>query len=63
MTVLYPNLCYNEVCYIGTALSLVKGIDGLAYSLSWPLGYKTFFMLNSTEHKISTENKNLNTDK
>ena len=20
----------------------------------WPRGYKTFFMLNSTEHKIST---------
>ena len=20
MTVLYPNLCYNEVCYKGTAL-------------------------------------------
>ena len=22
MTVLYPNLCYNEVCYKGTALYL-----------------------------------------
>ena len=21
MTMLYPNLCYNEVCYKGTALS------------------------------------------
>ena len=26
-------------------------------------GYKTFFMLNSTEHKISTAHKNENTDK
>ena len=26
-------------------------------------GYKTFFMLNSTEHEISTAHKNLNTDK
>ena len=58
MTELYPNLCYNELCYKGTALSLVKGIDGFAYSLSWPLGYKTFFMLNSTEHGISTAYKN-----
>ena len=23
----------------------------------WPRGYKTFFMLNSTEHKISTDHK------
>ena len=23
----------------------------------WPRGYKTFFMLNSTEHKISTVHK------
>ena len=28
-----------------------------------PRGYKTFFMLNSTEHEISTGHKNLNTDK
>ena len=24
----------------------------------WPRGYKTFFMLNSTEHEISTAHKN-----
>ena len=24
----------------------------------WPRGYKTFFMLNSTEHKISTAHTN-----
>ena len=24
---------------------------------TWPQGYKTFFMLNSTEHKISTAQK------
>ena len=30
----------------------------------WPRGYKTFFMLNSTEHEISTaRNNNENTDK
>ena len=29
----------------------------------WPQGYKTFIMLNSTEHKISTAHKNWNTDK
>ena len=27
-------------------------------SLSWPGGYKTFFMLNSTEQEISTAHKN-----
>ena len=26
--------------------------------MNWPLGYKTFFMLNSTEHEISTAYKN-----
>ena len=25
---------------------------------SWPWGYKTFFMLNSTEHEISKAHKN-----
>ena len=30
---------------------------------AWPRGYDTFFMLNSTEHEISTAHKNLNTDK
>ena len=31
----------------------------------WPLtrGYKTFYMLNSTEHEISTGHQNQNTDK
>ena len=24
----------------------------------WPQGYKTLFMLNSTEHEISTDHKN-----
>ena len=28
-----------------------------------PIGYKTFFMINSTEHEISTAQKNYNTDK
>ena len=30
---------------------------------SRPRGYKTFFMLNSTEHEISSAHKNYNTDK
>ena len=29
----------------------------------WSLGYKTFFMLKSTEHRISTAHKNSNTEK
>ena len=27
MTVLYPNLCYNEVCYKGTALYLRENVS------------------------------------
>ena len=27
---------------------------------AWPRGYKTFFMLHSTEHEISTAHKNKN---
>ena len=30
---------------------------------AWPRGYKTFFMLNSTEHEISIAHKNYSTDK
>ena len=26
---------------------------------TWPRGYKTFFVLNSTEHEISSAHKNL----
>ena len=32
-------------------------------AIGWPRGYKTFFMLNSTEHEISTAHKNKNTNK
>ena len=28
------------------------------FSNTWPRGYKTFFVLNSTEHEISTAHKN-----
>ena len=30
---------------------------------TWSQGHKTFFMLNSTEHEISTPHKNLNSKK
>ena len=35
------------------AIALLK-----ALSSTWPRGYKTFFMLNSTEHEISLGHKN-----
>ena len=37
------------------------GVCGLKVKLflAWPRGYKTFFMLNSTEHEISTAHKKL----
>ena len=31
--------------------------------VTWPRGYKTFFMLNTTEHKISTAHERYNTGK
>ena len=31
--------------------------------LVWPRGYKTFFILNSTEHEISNAHKHKNTNK
>ena len=36
-----------------TGYSLILVVDKL-----WPRGYKTFFVLNSSEHKISTAHKN-----
>ena len=30
MTVLYPNLCYNEMCYKGTALYRKIDLNGLS---------------------------------
>ena len=37
MTMLYPNMCYNEVCYKGTALdiSYVKGEHYVLFQDSW----------------------------
>ena len=35
----------------------------ISFPLAWPRGYTTFFVLNSTEHEISTALKNVNTDK
>ena len=41
-------------CLISSSsYSLIARMD-----LSWPRGYKTFFMLNPTEHEISTAHKN-----
>ena len=33
-------------------------VVNIGTNTSLPLGYKTFFMLNSTEHEISTAHKN-----
>ena len=32
----------------------VASISSILIKKSWPCGYKTFFMLNQIEHKIST---------
>ena len=37
--------------------------DQVRLSLFWPRGYKTFFMLNSTEHEIFHANKSQITKK
>ena len=37
--------------------------EGQVCAEAWPPGYKTFSMLNTTEHEISTAHKTKNTDK
>ena len=34
MTVLYPNLCYNEVCYKGTVLYSLRMLDLLFFDIA-----------------------------
>ena len=36
-----------------------EDVDRLQHFVLMPRGYKTFFMLTSTEHEISTANKKL----
>ena len=51
ITVLKMNsLIYN-------AVMRPEDADRLAISLTWPRGYKTFFMLNSAEHEIFAAHK------
>ena len=38
-------------------LACVAVQAGLTFHLVWPRGYKTFLMLNSAEHEISTAHK------
>ena len=38
--------------------SLCRNYACTKYKLTWSRVYKTFFMLNSTEHEISTAHKN-----
>ena len=35
----------------------MKDMQSLPLTTTWPRGYKTFFMLNSTEHEISNAPK------
>ena len=41
---------------IGTLM--VNGYSGKCITYNWPQGYKTFFMLDSTEHEIPTAHNN-----
>ena len=46
-------------CLKRSALDDLLNIDNTYFERMFrPRGYKTFFMLNSTEHEISTANKN-----
>ena len=51
---------FFKVYMIAAALGSVHYCDWPVYISikAWPKGYKTFFMLNSTEHEISTAHKN-----
>ena len=51
----------SEVEEMGFLLDAIRVPNGLDQDQA--RGYKTFFMLNSTEHEISTAHKHLNTDK
>ena len=35
MTVLYPNLCYNEVCYKGATLYVLINLENRAFIHKW----------------------------
>ena len=47
MTVLYPNPCYNEVCYKGTALYvLITGILQVNWIKNWGWGSVVHILIN-----------------
>ena len=46
---------YSEAGYLKFSLKLKRKFYHIGV---WPRGYKTLFMLNSTEHEISAANKN-----
>ena len=48
----------RSVCPRTWFQSLSKILNSNYLTEYWPRGYKTFFMLNSTEHEISTVHKN-----
>ena len=45
MTTLYPNMCYNEVCYKGNALYFTVVNVNFSYSLNVILYIKYFYAL------------------
>ena len=53
----------SQVKCMLSGLEFTKSLIRLLLQKHRPRGYKTFFMLNSTEHKISTAHKNLNAEK
>ena len=52
MIVLYPNLCYNEVCYKGAALQLSSGAIRLQFLLS--LDSLQYFVYASSKGSAKT---------
>ena len=51
----FQNMKLNTlITFFAQAILMLK----YGSPLPWPRGYTTFFMLNSTEHEISTADKN-----
>ena len=64
LTLKRPNFEYNNVfrlsLHVYYSLEYVKHPLGVLSVLTWPRGYKMFFMLNSAEHEIFSANKDEN---
>ena len=62
---LFESILHDDVLYpVWLSKEAVSSLKGVSRDFqNRTRGYKTFFMLNSSEHEIPTAHKNYNTDK